>query len=776
MAADAVIGRLVYLITGDTKALDKDLSRAQKQVRAAGQAMQRVGTQMTKFVTLPILGIGTAFVKAASDAEETAAKFGTAFRDVKDEATASAEALAEGYGLSRTESQRLLAATGDLLKGFGATGAQALGLSDQVQKLAVDLASYNNLQGGASRASEILTKAMLGEREALTSLGIKISETEVQQRLVARGQQNLTGRVLLLAKAQATLDLALEQSGDALGDFARTQDSAANQMRILKARVSDLATIIGADLLPVATELIGWARSVVERFAALDEEQRRTIIRIAAIAAAIGPLLIIGGKLTKTISTLSTVFKIGAGAMGGYALAATAIVVATAGLVAWNNRLREARRSQDELLESTRRLVTVTNDLRKAEAEAQVKIMTTALADQNQILERNRRGLAGARAEVERLEKQMATTAPGAARQLAGSLGAARERVAMFEQKVSDTATRVHELDAGLRENQKAIDAYTQANIEAAGATGELTGEQRDLREEGELLVDMLRRQRELEAELAEEAARNSARRFEFGLMQLDESAQQIVRINLEKQEFIAAGIARVDAERWAQGEIARIREQADAQERQRQYDQTLQQLSGAQQLVGQMGAIFSQMSTNRSIELESEYETRKAYIEKNIKDEDERAEAIRLLDIEFGDRRRELAREEAIRNKAIAVIDSIINTAVGVTKALSQARLGLAAAIGVLGGIQTALIMAQPIPKAAAGADFVTRGPQLLQVGDNPGGIERVRVTPESSPNMRGAEDMFHFQFVFDGRMFADFVTQATKSRRILIDAGAVT
>lgn len=37
-------------------------------------------------------------------------------------------------------------------------------------------------------------------------------------------------------------------------------------------------------------------------------------------------------------------------------------------------------------------------------------------------------------------------------------------------------------------------------------------------------------------------------------------------------------------------------------------------------------------------------------------------------------------------------------------------------------------------IPKFAAGGEFMTSGPQLIQVGDNPGGVEHVKITPVSS------------------------------------------
>ena len=48
--------------------------------------------------------------------------------------------------------------------------------------------------------------------------------------------------------------------------------------------------------------------------------------------------------------------------------------------------------------------------------------------------------------------------------------------------------------------------------------------------------------------------------------------------------------------------------------------------------------------------------------------------------------------------------------------------------------GIQAGLIAAQKPPTFARGGSFVTSGPQQIVVGDNPGGRERVDVTPLSS------------------------------------------
>jgi hypothetical protein len=50
-------------------------------------------------------------------------------------------------------------------------------------------------------------------------------------------------------------------------------------------------------------------------------------------------------------------------------------------------------------------------------------------------------------------------------------------------------------------------------------------------------------------------------------------------------------------------------------------------------------------------------------------------------------------------------------------------------------------MIASTPPPKFAKGGDFVTNGAQMIMVGDNPGGKERVQITPLSSPNYNGPQ-----------------------------------
>ena len=99
----------------------------------------------------------------------------------KKKAEDTAKTFRQSFGLSRKAAKQLLGDTGDLLVGFGFTEDAALDLSKKVNELAVDLASFTNFSGGAEGASLALTKALLGERESIKSLGIAITEADLKK-------------------------------------------------------------------------------------------------------------------------------------------------------------------------------------------------------------------------------------------------------------------------------------------------------------------------------------------------------------------------------------------------------------------------------------------------------------------------------------------------------------------------------------------------------------------------------------------------------------------
>lgn len=322
---------LIVEIGAVTDGLNKGLKDAESKLQSFGANLQKLGGALSLAVTVPLLAIGTASVKAASDAEETSSKFDVVFKDIAKSAQESFELLRKEYGLSSTAAKQLLGDTGDLLTGFGFSQEAALDLSTQVNKLAVDLASFTNFSGGAEGASKALTSALLGEREAAKSLGIAILEEDVNKQVAINTAKGLTFETERQAKAYATLDIALSQSKNALGDYARTSESFANQSRLLSARLSELGVSIGEVLLPFATKLSGFLLKLVEGFNSLDGTTKKIIVGIGILVAAIGPLLLGIGTIIQLLPVLGVAFAALTGPIGltVAAISAAAILIIT---------------------------------------------------------------------------------------------------------------------------------------------------------------------------------------------------------------------------------------------------------------------------------------------------------------------------------------------------------------------------------------------------------------------------------------------------------------
>jgi multisubunit Na+/H+ antiporter MnhG subunit/dimeric dUTPase (all-alpha-NTP-PPase superfamily) len=347
----ATIASLKVNILGDSTGLSNSLKSATDKMQAFGDRMTQIGSTLSTRLTLPIIGFGALAVKSASDAEETFSKFATVFRDVGANADEAFKSLRDNYGLSSKASKQLLSDTGDLLTGFGFSQQSALELSTEVNKLAVDLASFTNFSGGAEGASQALTKALLGERESIKSLGIAIMEEDVQKRVAINTTKGLTFETERQAKAFATLQLAQEQSKNAIGDYARTQDSFANQFRLLQARASDLATEFGTIMLPTLNKIITIITKATESFSKMDEGTKRLIIGISVLVAGVGPLLLLIGGLTKAFTALNVVMLANpytALAMAVLAIG-TAAYFALAGLDDMNKQIRQSIGLKEQL-------------------------------------------------------------------------------------------------------------------------------------------------------------------------------------------------------------------------------------------------------------------------------------------------------------------------------------------------------------------------------------------------------------------------------------------
>ncbi len=340
---------------------------------------------------------------------------------------------------------------------------------------------------------------------------------------------------------------------------------------------------------------------------------------------------------------------------------------------------------------------------------------------------------------------------------------------------VSDYDLWVVGLEEGQAKYQKEQDwilILQKANPKLATALGILTDAQKKLRDEQKdsvggqekWLEGLIASQSALENEekwIAELLEANEEYANSLGLLTeaqkkaiVDEKALTKARIDaVGKLKGIYAGIADVgfEAERqsllatynlakesyddlielreWYVTALADIDEREAENKRERAIEATNILINS---FGGVVGAYESMWQQNMNNEMEALKHSAK-YASANA---DQRV----IMEQKVTDKYKEEKKKQWAIDKAINISKSIIDTISAVTEALPN--LALAIAVGALGAIQTAMIVATPPPVFGLGGDFETRGPQLIMVGDNPGGREHVSITPTSSPNVNGPQD----------------------------------
>ena len=251
--------RLRYAFIGDAKSL---ISATRKSDTALGKFSRGIGkvgvaaAQSFAVVGTAAVAMGAKALTVASDAEEAGAAFETTFGQAAQDTGKFVEEFANKAGLASFELKQLLATSGAVLQGIDFTAEASANLSTKLATLAGDVASFNNVQGGAKPVMESFQKALLGENESLKTYGIAIMQADVQTQAFVMTGKTSASQLTKQEKALATYELLLQKTKVQQGDLNRTQDGFANASRRVQAELKELQVQMGNELLPIATELM----------------------------------------------------------------------------------------------------------------------------------------------------------------------------------------------------------------------------------------------------------------------------------------------------------------------------------------------------------------------------------------------------------------------------------------------------------------------------------------------------------------------------------------
>lgn len=256
------VDELQVLITANTQQLQKEIANTNKTVnslkKSADKTQAGVMSAFSKLKSgIVALGIGKVIkdsIVTGMNAVESDSLFDTSLGAMADSVREWSNEISDALGLNAVAMRKNTGVIYNMTTSMGLAEANALTMSKGISLLSEDMASFYNLS--STEAFNKLRAGLTGETEPLKALGILVDENTIKQVAYSEGIATTGSELTQQQKVLARYVAILKQTGNAQGDLARTINSPANQLRILKNQVSQLGLAFSNFLLPVVSAVL----------------------------------------------------------------------------------------------------------------------------------------------------------------------------------------------------------------------------------------------------------------------------------------------------------------------------------------------------------------------------------------------------------------------------------------------------------------------------------------------------------------------------------------
>ncbi len=296
--------RLQVIIEAQTKAFHEELQKVQKQTQkttdivqkqtekiksAFGKIGKAVGIALS---VIAIISFGKSCIELGSALEEVQNVVDVTFGAMSATINHFARDALEEFGLSETSAKKYTSTLGAMLKSMGFTTDAAAEMSMEMTGLSADMASFYNLDTDV--AFEKIRSGISGETEPLKQLGINLSVVNLEAYALSQGMTKAYSSMSQQEQALLRYNYLLSVTADAQGDFARTSDGWANQVRVLTERFNALKAAIGRGLIAVLTPVIRVLNNLLAKILTVTDAFSNMIAKIT-------------GKNKKTATTVKDI-------------------------------------------------------------------------------------------------------------------------------------------------------------------------------------------------------------------------------------------------------------------------------------------------------------------------------------------------------------------------------------------------------------------------------------------------------------------------------------
>ncbi len=257
----------------DTKGLSKGVGNLKSQFAGLGSVVGKLGGMIAAaFSVRAIVNFGKEAVKLGSDLQEVQNVVDVTFTTMNEQVNQFAKSAMQAAGLSETMAKRYTGTFGAMAKSFKFSEEDAYAMATSLTQLSGDVASFYNLTQDVAYTK--LKSVFTGETETLKDLGVVMTQTALDDFALRKGLAKTTSQMSEQEKVALRYQFVMEQLSGASGDFVRTQDSWANQTRILSLQFEQLKATVGMGLINVLTPVLKVLNELISKFQALAESFR----------------------------------------------------------------------------------------------------------------------------------------------------------------------------------------------------------------------------------------------------------------------------------------------------------------------------------------------------------------------------------------------------------------------------------------------------------------------------------------------------------------------
>lgn len=226
-----------------------------RQMRGITNIASKAGKILAgAFAIKKITEFTSACLDLGSDLAEVQNVVDVTFSKMNEQVNNFAQNAVFQFGLSETMAKQYTGTFGAMAKAFGFVESEAYAMSTTLTGLAGDVASFYNITQGEAYTK--LKSVFTGETESLKDLGVVMTQTALDQFALANGYGKTTAKMTEQEKVALRYAFVQQQLSLAQGDFARTSDSWANQVRILKLQFDSLRASLGQGFIAALTPVI----------------------------------------------------------------------------------------------------------------------------------------------------------------------------------------------------------------------------------------------------------------------------------------------------------------------------------------------------------------------------------------------------------------------------------------------------------------------------------------------------------------------------------------